>query len=307
MMSIGSKFSGLIKPLNINSNVRLNLKDSQKITTGKYLIDNVREGYSLIEKETLMKTKYLILTKNSNETAKKAIYYIHGGFYTEGLTTTYESFIYPLCDLRNDIEIYLLDYSLAPKNTYPTQLNEAQDVWNEILKKYTPNDIIIGSDSSGGNIALSLIQRIDERLFPKASFFISPWTDMTCSGKSYFNNYQKDITFGDVNSKLTKAKLIEFKNSKMYSFIGNANRDDPLVSPLFGNYKFFPKSLFIVGGNEMLLDDTLKIVEKIKNKGNEVELMNKENMSHNFPLYLNFIPEANEAYKKIKDFILESF
>jgi len=307
MLSFGNKFSNVKKPFNINLNTRLNLNNSNKTTIEKYLIDNVKKGYKLTEKKTALKAKYLILKKDNNEIPKKVIYYIHGGSYTKGLTITYESFIYPLCDIRNDIEIILLDYSLAPENLYPTQLNEALNVYNEIIKKFNPEDIIIGSDSSGGNIALSLIQRLDKSVFPTASFFISPWTDMTCSGKSYFNNYQKDVTFGDPNSTLTKAKLNEFKNSKMFSFIGATDRENPLISPIFGDYTNFPKSLFIVGNDEMLLDDTLEVVKKIKENGNDVKLINKEGMSHNFPLYINFIPEAVETNSKIKEFIEESF
>jgi len=306
-MSLRNKFTGLISPLSINLNTRLNINNSQKITTKKLLIDNIKKGYKIIEKKTALKSKYLILSKDNNEIPKKVIYYIHGGSYIKELTTTYESFIYPFCDLRDDIEIVLLDYSLAPENVYPTQLNEALDVYNEITKYFNPTDIIIGSDSSGGSIALSLIQRLDKNVFPKASFFISPWTDMTCSGKSYFTNYQKDTTFGDPNSSLTKEKLEEFKNSKLFSFIGDSDRENPFVSPIFGKYFTFPKSLFIVGNDEMLLDDTLTIVKKIKENGNDVELINKEGMSHNFPLYINFIPEAIETYTRIKEFIVASF
>jgi len=308
MMSIGSKFFGLKKPLNVNS--RINLNGSKILTSEMLLIDNVKKGYSLTEYETENKTKYLKLKKDTNETTSKVIYYIHGGSYIKKLTTYYESFIYPLCDLREDLEIILLDYSLAPEHKYPTQLNEALDVWNEICKKYNSEDIIIGGDSTGGALAIALIQKLkkDKAISPKASFFISPWTDMTCSGKSYYTNYQKDTNYGDTNSSLTEEKFKEFKNSNLFSFIGTADRNDPYVSPIFSDFSTFPKSLFIVGGDEMLLDDTINVVNKIKeNSNNEVTLINKDGMFHNFPLYINFIPESNEAYSEIKNFIIKSF
>ncbi|OUM69928.1 hypothetical protein PIROE2DRAFT_66773, partial [Piromyces sp. E2] len=144
--------------------------------------------------------------ETTEEPTKKVIYYIHGGNYVKGLTPMYESLVYPLCDISDDIQVVLLDYSLAPDNKYPIQLNEAVDVWEELTKDFQPKDIIIGGDSSGGHLALTLLEKLknDKNESPKAAFFISPWTDMTCSGESYFTNYQKDVNLGLPGTLLTK-------------------------------------------------------------------------------------------------------
>jgi len=308
-MSLKNLYFGFKNKLNSNLNPHINLNNSKKIFVGNLLCDNVKNGYMLTKKETENKTKYIILRKESEEVIKNVIYYIHGGDYTNGLTTMYESFIYPLCDISDDIEVVLLDYSLAPEFKYPTQLNEALDVWNELINEFNSENIIIGSDSSGGSIALALIQKLkkEQNIAPIATFFISPWTDMTCSGKSYYTNYQKDTNIGDANSTLTEEKLEKLKNSERFSFIGDADKKDPYISPIFGDFTIFPKSHFIVGGDDMLLDDTLTIVKKIKENGNEITICNKEGMQHNFPLYLNFMPEGFEAFITIKDFIVDAF
>jgi acetyl esterase/lipase len=307
--TFGSKFFGIKKTAQANLIPKISLSSAQKLPTQKYLYDSVRKGYTLTKKETENKTKYILIKNETEEPTKKIVYYIHGGNYVKGLTSTYESLVYPLCDISDDILVVLLDYSLAPDFKYPIQLKEALDVWNELIKEYKPEDIIIGGDSSGGHLALSLIEKLknDKNESPKAAFFISPWTDMTCSGNSYFTNYQKDVILGDPNNPLTKEKLEELKHSEMFSFLGNTDRNDPYISPLFGDYTTFPSSLFIVGDNEMLLDDTLNIVEKIKENGNDVKLYKKEGMSHNFPLYLNFMQDGFEAFITIKDFIVDSF
>ncbi|ORX44209.1 alpha/beta-hydrolase [Piromyces finnis] len=307
--TFGSNYFGFKKVQQANLLPKISLNNTAKIPTHKYLYDNIRKGYSLTRKKTENNAKYVILKNETEESIKKVIYYIHGGNYVKGLTTTYESLVYPLCDISDDIQVILLDYSLAPNYKYPTQLDEAFDVWNELTKEFTPEDIIIGGDSSGGHLALSLVEKIqkDKNESPKSAFFISPWIDMTCSGKSYFTNYQKDIVLGDPNKPLTKENLEELKNSEMFCFIGYANRNDPYVSPLFGDYTKFPNSLFIVGDNEILLDDTLNMVKKLKENGHKVKLYKKEGMSHNFPLYLNFMQDGFEAFITIKDFIVDSF
>jgi len=307
--AFGNKLFGFKSTVQSNLIPKISLNNSQKLPTQKHLYDNIRKGYTLTKKKTENNTKYIIIKNETEEPTKKIIYYIHGGNYVKGLITTYESLVYPLCDISDDIQVVLLDYSLAPDNKYPVQLNEAFEVWNELTKEFNPEDIIIGGDSSGGHLALTLIEKLknEKNELPKAAFFISPWTDMTCSGKSYFTNYQKDIILGDPNNSLTEKKLEELKNSEMFCFVGYANRNDPYVSPIFGDYTNFPKSLFIVGSDEMLLDDTLNLVKKIEENGHEVKLYKKDGMSHNFPLYLNFMQEGFEAFITIKDFIVDSF
>jgi len=269
-----------------------------------------KKGYTLELKETENKSKYIILKKDNNVEAKKVVYYMHGGAYLMRMISFYENFCYRYCDLREDVEVVLLDYSLAPENKYPTQLNEALDVWNELNKTYKPEDIIVGGDSSGGNLSLALTLKLQKEMnvAPKAGFFFSPDTDFTFSGKSFFDNYGKDITVGEYNGTLTEEKLEIIKNSEIYTgFLGEADRTNPYVSPLFGDYTTFPRSIFVVGGNEMTLDDTLRVVDKIKANGNEVELINKEGMFHVYSINGSFTSEGKEANAAVEKFIVESF
>ncbi|KAG4101109.1 alpha/beta-hydrolase [Neocallimastix lanati (nom. inval.)] len=311
MVSIRARLFKLYlrKKFNLNPLVTKDLVQTFRNANEKFLKDVIKEGYSIIRKETEKKVKYVIIKKDSNKPSKKIIYYLHGGAYLIRLTNMYQTFSYPLCDIRDDIEVVLLDYDPAPEQKYPSQLNQAMEIWNEITKEHKPEDIIIGGDSSGGNLGLALIHKLknEQNVSPKACFFLSPWTDMTCSGESYYTNYQKDIQSGEANEPLTKEKENIIQHSDLFCFTGDADRKDPYISPLFGDFTTFPRSLFFVGSEEMLLDDTLKIVEKIKEKGNEVELVNKEGMFHIYPMYISYLPESREAYEKIKEFIADSF
>jgi len=298
------------RKFNLNPIVTKDLVQTLRTNNEKFLKDVIKKGYSITRKETDNKVRYVIISKDSNQSAKKVIYYLHGGAYILQLTNMYQTFSYPLCDIRDDIKVVLLDYDTAPEHKYPTQLNQAMEVWNELTKEYSPEDIIIGGDSSGGNLGLALILKLrneHNNIMPKACFFLSPWTDMTCSGKSYYTNYQVDVQSGEENEPLSKEKEDIIQHSDLFCFTGDADRTNQYVSPLFGDFSTFPKSLFIVGSEEMLLDDTLQVVEKIKEKGNDVKLINKEGMFHIFPIYINYLPESKEAFEKIKEFIIESF
>jgi len=269
---------------------------------------NEKRGYKLTFNETPNKSKYLSLKKESIE-PKHIIFYVHGGAYILNLTKLYEKIAYFFCDLSDDIEVILPNYSQAPEFKYPTQLNEVVDIWHEVTKRIDPDNIIVGGDSAGGNASLSLIQKIKNEgsKLPKGGIFISPWTDMTCSGESYIKNYQIDPILGDENGQLTKEDIIKDADIGTFCFIGDADRKDPYLSPIFGDYSTFPKSLFIVGSDEMLLDDTLAIVNKLKENNNDVELDCKEGMFHIFPIYSNMIPESRDSYNKMKKFVQETF
>ncbi|KAL6596458.1 alpha/beta hydrolase fold-domain-containing protein [Neocallimastix sp. 'constans'] len=305
-------FKNFIRPLTKNPSIA---SKNIKMTRNTPI-----KGYIIEEKETEKKSKYILIKKDNNVDAKKVIYYIHGGVYLYGLNNLYMAFSCLLCDLRDDIEVILLDYSLAPENVFPTQLNEAVDVWMELTKTFDPKDIIIGGDSAGGNLSLVLIEKLknDYNVAPGAGIFFSPWTDMTCTSESFYKNYTKDIILGG-SRPLTKEMVEQMKNSVSYSFMGDGDRNDPYISPVFADYSTFPKSIFFVGGDEMLLDDTLTVVKKIReNPNNDVELIVKEGMFHVYPILGSFsvmstkhdsyfLPEGKEGIERVKQFVLDYF
>jgi len=268
-----------------------------------------KKGYKATCKETANKSRYIIIQKESNEPIRKIVYFIHGGAYIAGLNNIYYDLAYTYCDLKDDLAVVLLDYSLAPEFKYPTQNNEAYDVWNELIKEHKPEDIIIAGDSAGAHCSLILIQKLakENKELPKAAIFISVVSDYTFSGKSVYTNYQKDPFFGKKEPP-TEEAIEKLKNSPLFrGFYENEDPKDPTISPIFGDYTAFPKkSLFFVGGDEMLLDDTLTVVEKLKNNGFETECVVAEGLYHCYVIGTTWIPEINESQNKIKSFILEN-
>jgi len=295
---------------NLNGVVVPNLAEEVKKQFASNYKDVPKKGYTIIHKETENKTRYAIVRKDTNQPAKKVILYFHGGIYIMPLLDMFYPLAYEFCDIRDDIEVVLLDYDTAPEFKYPTQINQAMEIWDILTKTYRPEDIIIGGDSAGGNLNLVLNMKLQNEfnISPKACFFLSPWTDMTCSGQSYKDNYQVDILFGESKCPLTEEKRQQIVNSEFHCYITpEDDRKNPYISPVFGDYKVFPKSLFIVGSEEVLLDDTIRIVDKLKANGKDVQLIKEEGMFHDFPLYYQYIPEGRMAMDKIKEFINENF
>ena len=306
----GRIFSMITSMQNINPSANPDAVEKMKKMAAKYLDVKLPRGYIFEKKKTQNGTKYHIIQRNGRENAKKVLYYLHGGCYIAGLTNNYHSFVRDFCDMEESITVVLLDYKTAPEYKYPVQLDEAEDIWNEltVIQGYRPENIIIGGDSSGGNLALALLLKIRDKgkKMPGGAFLLSPWTDMTMSGKSYIRNYQKDVEIGERKAALKEEKRKMLIDSDIYSFIGDADRKSPYLSPLFASYEGFPPMFFAVGESEMLLDDTLGVVKKLEKADIPVICDRKLDMFHSYVLYKNMMPESKESFIKIKNFVREN-
>ena len=102
------------------------------------------------------------------------------------------------------VSVLLLAYTLVPEARYPTQLNQAATALSYLLydQKRDPSSIVIGGDSAGGNLALSLLSHI---LHPRpdtprltltsplrGALLISPWVNFSTKHSSYVRNAGKD-------------------------------------------------------------------------------------------------------------------
>lgn len=243
--------------------------------------------------------------KPAGEKPKRLIYIIHGGAYIAGLTDLYRKSAKRYSKAGGGAEVAFLDYRVAPAHYYPAALDDALEGWELLLKKgYEEKDITVIGDSAGGNLTLALMLKLKElgKALPGKAVVMSPWADMTASGESYLNNFNRDVMFGGKN-ELSKDMVETFLKSPIFSYFGDADRKNPLVSPVFGDYSGFPKTLFTVGGDEILLSDTLTIKEKMDKAGVETELIIGEKMFHVWPVFYMLLPESEKAMKAVCDFI----
>ncbi|VDN49114.1 Alpha/beta hydrolase (fragment) [Petrocella atlantisensis] len=78
---------------------------------------------------------------------------------------------------------------------------------------------------------------------------------------------------------------------------------NPLVSPRFGDFNGFPPILIHTGTDEILLDDSLNLLEKAKNDGVEATFKLWKGMFHVFPIFPDHTPEGKKSLKEVVTFI----
>ena len=306
---MGNIFNALVQRF-FNSNPEVNT-DILSTTRGldKFDHGNVPAG--------LAKTIYILpsgvkmerIARRGIAPSGKVLFFLHGGAYMARLNDLYRTMAGDVIRVvGKGTTVFLLDYDVAPEHVFPTQFNQAIEAWNAVVKMgFSPDDIVVGGDSAGGNLALGLLLYLRNQgmSMPCGGVCISPWADMTASGASYFDNYGVDVMFGIKGATMTPEKRLALLDNILYRWAGDADRTNPYVSPVFGDYHDFPPMFFTVGGAEMLLDDTRTIVSKLQQAGCTVQCIVRKDMFHVYPLFHALIPEAAQDYRAVLRWLKE--
>ena len=190
---------------------------------------------------------------------RRAILYCHGGGYTSG-NLGYSRILASKLANVTGWQVLSFEYRLAPEHPYPAAVEDAVKAWDYLMYQgYGARDVVVAGDSAGGNLALVLTHqlRAAKRRLPRALILLSPWTDMTASGKSYKSCKALDpmLTY-------------EYIEAVRAAYTGpDADWAKPCYSPLFADLRGLPPTLIQVGTNEILRSDSERLAEAIHRAG----------------------------------------
>lgn len=221
------------------------------------------------------------------------ILYLHGGGYVAG-DLEYARGFGSILSVKIGRKVFCPAYRLAPEHPFPAALEDALESYRYLLGEgFSPGKITLCGESAGGGLIFSLTMKLRELglPMPRGIVAISPWTDLTLSGGSYAANMACDPS-------LTRERLQCY--ASLYAGDETAN---PYVSPLFGQLSGFPPSLIFVGGDEVLLDDSVRLNARLLACGCRSELVVTPGMWHVYTLY--GIAEARRDFRKIDSFMRE--
>lgn len=181
---------------------------------------------------------------------KYIILHCHGGGYSTGSSLYARTLTSKLAE-STSMDVFCFDYRLAPEHPYPAAAQDAMKAWNYLmLLGYGARDVVLTGDSAGGNLALALVLKLKEekRLLPRGLVLMSPWTDLTSSGKSF-----------ETKAELDPVLNRPYIDRMVKAYAEGQNLEDAFISPLFGNFEGFPPAYIQVGENEILLSDSLRL------------------------------------------------
>lgn len=243
--------------------------------------------------------------------SENVILVLHGGAYISRMMFYYRLLNKRYSKASGGGTVVHFDYRCAPEYRYPCALEDTMKVWNRLLKDgYSPENIIIVGDSAGGHLCVNLMMKLHDLHMeqPRAAVMMSPWLDMTASGKTYMENYPVDPVFGIKGKTIQPEEVRDLlMSSELYMWLGDNDRTDPYISPVFAEIDdSYPPIFVSAGGHEMLLSDARTLVEKWRKAGLRAELYVGEGMFHAFEIYQIF-PEAKKGLQAIFAFIREMY
>ena len=80
------------------------------------------------------------------------------------------------------------------------------------------------------------------------------------------------------------------------------DKANPYISPVYGDYHNFPKTLIQCGSTELLLDDSRIVYENMKKNKVDAKLEIYDNMVHVFQLF-GIFDRTDEALKNVSKFL----
>lgn len=247
----------------------------------------------VIENNTIEETKVIrVSSKNSLEINDGLILFIPGGAFIAGPAKHHWDAVEKIVSTTGKT-VWMVDYPKAPEVDIHKISNNIDAVYNAALKESTPTNLILIGDSVGANLIMTLVQRCIKKTLKVASklILITPVFDASMTNPDILDIDKKDPMLslvGVLSAKEMCANGLDLK--------------DPKISPLYGDFKDFPKTMLLIGGKDIMYPDGDLGAEKLKQSKVKLELIDAPEMPHIFPL-LPVMPEAKRALKQIIDFI----
>lgn len=225
---------------------------------------------------------------------KYVLLYCHGGGYNTGSLKYARSITNKLAS-STSMDVLSFDYRLAPEHPWPAALQDALKVWDYLMYLgYGARDVILAGDSAGGNLALVLTLKLKEqrRILPRGLVLFSPWTDLTRSGSSHTSNVQIDPILTE-----------EYLTRAIENYAAGQDLQNPLISPLYGDFHDFPPVLIQAGSNGILLSDSCDLHKKMVRQYVGARLAVYEGMWHVFQM--SPFKTAYEAMDQAAEFVFD--
>ena len=86
-------------------------------------------------------------------------------------------------------------------------------------------------------------------------------------------------------------------------YMNGADPAQPLASPVFADFAALPPLLCIAGGDEELLDDSIRLVRNAGTAGVDATLHIAAGMQHVWAIWAGAFPEADAAITLVGDWV----
>ena len=212
--------------------------------------------------------------------------YLHGGGYVMGSPEARRKTAGHLA-LAGGVSALVPRYGRGPEEPYPAALEDALAAYRWLLDQgHAPERIVIGGDSAGGGLAIAVALKLreDGAPLPAGLLTVSPWLDLTCERDFYEARQHADLVVTTAALKIMAGH-----------YLGDSDPTDPLVSPIYAELLGLPPIFVAVGGDEILLEDALRLAHSAALADVALTLRIDAGMQHNYHVHGGHMPESDAA------------
>lgn len=221
---------------------------------------------------------------------------VHGGGYVlnGGEASTSEAV---LMAHYSGLRVLSVDYRMPPEHPFPAAVDDTVAVWRALIAERPATAMGMLGTSAGGGLTLAAVLKLKALGLPLPAALApsTPWTDLTGASDSLQVNAGVD----DVIASLGDDGLM---HAMAALYAGGARLDDPLLSPVNGDFAGFPPTILTTGTRDMLLSDTVRAYRALRAAGVEARLEVHEGMSHAEYIYAYDSPESATVFTDIAAF-----
>jgi len=219
---------------------------------------------------------------------------LHGGGFTSDSGSQIESI--PMAALTGT-QVISVRYRLAPKFPFPAAVDDTVAVYREALKTHAPKNIGVYGTSAGAVLAAQVTVQFRKLglPLPAALGFFSGYVDLARYGDSRF-------LYGSGGFKDFSAMIEPLKGLGMVPYVGDHDRKDPVLSPMYADMKGFPPTLCMTSTRDHCLSGTVDFHRALLRAGVDARLMVFDALPHAF-WYQFDLPESREALEAQASFL----
>jgi epsilon-lactone hydrolase len=227
------------------------------------------------------------------------VLHIHGGWFNWGSAKAFRNLVGHLAMHAGAIA-FTPEYRLAPEHPFPAASEDVRTCYAGLVE-LGYKKIAVTGDSAGGTLALGLLLSVkasqdNNQVVPVAGVALSPVTDLSLSGTSW-------TTRAAVDPYFTRSQATEL----VQSYLNGADSSDPAASPLHAYLTGLPPVRVHVGDDEVLLDDSVRFVDRALAAGVDVQLDVWEGMVHGFLGSVGQLSASKQALQQVGSFLSEHF
>lgn len=233
-----------------------------------------------------------------NAQPQAAILHAHGGWFTWGSGESFRHLVGHIAHSART-RAFVPDYRLAPEHPFPAAIEDVHACYLGLVESGVQS-IALSGDSAGGNLALALLALITAQSPANnaavGAVVLSPVTDLAMTGRSWESRANADPFF-----KREQAEEL------VRGYLCGRHAADQMASPLYGDLAGLPSIRVHVGDDEVLLDDSVRYVERAVAAGVDARVDVWEGMAHGFVGSIGRLDAAAEALGAIGAFLAARF